>query len=626
MLNYFKTLSWPKLNKLLGVLILIYIIFVFGICLFKYFTFGYNGLDLAIYNQVFYNSSLGNFFQFTIHPTSYLGDHLELLIFFLVPFYAVFKSPLTLLLIQILFISLAAIPLYLIAKKHLKPLPALLIIFLYLFNPATININIFEFHVLALVPFFIFWTFYFYDQNKFWPFLGFTFLSLLVREDVAFVVFMFGIIALLDKKKLKWILTPIILASTYFFLALKIIAHFSSADKYKFLIYYKWLGQSPAEISVNFFLKFPLVLKHVLTIANFELVLGFLLVFLFIPLYRPKYLLLSLGMFMQLILGPTSGELILKTHYGSIFLAAFSLAAIFSLSKLLTSQKFLNLWQKYKDVVILILVVGFVYNFLVLGPLIPFIKGLTTTDYQEVKLKKEFIQKIPKNASLATTFDLIANLSSRPRLYSLHYLFLGKEQYMLKDFPIPADLQYILINFEDFSAYSTLYEKSLPEIYNQGAANLRKLLAENNFKLQKIDQNLALWQKNSLPPEISLYQIYKDKTPKIENPHNQNLNSQIKFLGTNKKDKITSLYFQALTKTDKNYFIQINNELYPLGYGLYPTSEWQPQQIIELNFFNLPPIKNASILNLTGGLELNGLGSNYVVWDKKEILGEINLN
>jgi uncharacterized membrane protein len=626
MLNYFKTLNFQKLNKLLGILILIYIVLVFGICFFKYFTFDYNGLDLAIYNQVFYNSSLGNFFQFTIHPTSYLGDHLELLIFFLVPFYAVFKSPLTLLLIQILFISLAAIPLYLIAKKYLKPLPALLIFLLYLFNPATININIFEFHILALVPFFIFWTFYFYDQNKFWPFLGLSFLSLLMREDVAFVIFMFGIIALLDKKKLKWILTPIILSSTYFFLALKIISYFSSANKYKFLIYYKWLGQTPLELFTNFFLKFPLVLKHVLTIANFELILGFLLVFLFIPLYQPKYLLLSLGMFMQIILGPTSGELILKTHYGSIFLAAFSLATIFSLSKLLTSQKFLNFWQKYKDVVILILVVGFVYNFLVLGPLIPLIKGLTTTDYQEVKLKKEFLQEIPKNASLATTFDLIANLSSRPKLYSLHYLFLGKEQYMLKDFPIPADLQYILINFEDFSAYSALYEKSLPEIYYQGDDNLRKLLAEKNFKLIKAEQNLGLWQKNSSALEISLYQIYDKIQPKIENLASQNLNSQIEFLGSNKKEKITSLYFQALTKIEKNYFIQINDGLYPLGYGLYPTSEWRPQQIIELNFFNLPPIKNARILNSTGGLELNGLGSNYVVWDKKEILGEINLN
>jgi len=626
MLNYFKTLNFQKLNKLLGILILIYIVLVFGICLFKYFTFSYNGLDLAIYNQVFYNSSLGKFFQFTIHPTSYLGDHFELLIFFLIPFYSIFKSPISLLLIQTLFFALSAIPLYLIAKKHLKPLPALLMILLYLFNPATLNINIFEFHMLALAPFFIFWIFYFYDQNKFWPYLGFSFLSLMVREDVAFVIFMFGIIALLDKKKLKWIFTPLILASAYFFLALKIIAYFSSADKYKFLIYYKWLGQSPAEIFVNFFLKFPLVLKHVLTIANFEFVLGFLLIFLFIPLYRPKYLLLSLGMFMQLILGPAGGELILKTHYGSIFLAAFSLASIFSLAKLSAGQKFLKFWPKFNDVVVLIVIVGFVYNLLLLGPFIPFIKSLHTTDYAQVKLKKEFLREIPRHSSLAAPFDLIANSSSREKLYSVHYLFLGKEQYMLKTYPIPDDLQYVFIDFNDFSAYSALYETSLPEIYYQGDDNLRKLLAEKNFKLIKAEQNLGLWQKNSSALEISLYQIYNKTQPKIENLANQNLNSQIEFLGYNKKENLTSLYFQALTKIEKNYFIQFNQDLYPLGFGLYPTSTWQPQKIIQLNFYDLPSIKTAQILNLTGGLELNGLASNYVVWDKKELIGQINLD
>jgi len=626
MLNYFKTLTWPKLNKLLFLLIIIYIVLVFGICIFKYFTFEYNGLDLAIFNQVFYNSSLGKFFQFTIHPTSYLGDHFELLIFFLVPFYSIFKSPITLLLIQTLFFALSAIPLYLIAKKHLKPLPALLIILLYLFNPATLNINIFEFHMLALAPFFIFWTFYFYDQNKFWPYLVFSFLSLMVREDVAFVIFMFGLIALLDKKKLKWILTPLILASAYFFVALKIIAYFSSAEKYKFLIYYKWLGQSPLEIFINFFLKFPLVLKHVLTIANFEFGLGFLLIFLFIPLYRPKYLLLSLGMFMQLVLGPPGGELILKTHYGAIFLAAFSLAGIFSLAKISANQKFFKFWLKFNDVVVVIITVGFVYNFLLIGPLIPFIKSLFATDYEQVKLKKEFLLEIPRPASLAAPFDLIANLSSREKLYSVHYLFLGKEQYMMKTYPIPDDLEYILINFEDFSAYSALYETSLAEIYYQGDDNLRKLLAERNFKLIKVKQNLALWQKNSSAPEISLYQIYEKNQPQIENLKNQILNSQIEFLGYNKKENVTSLYFQALTKIEKNYFIQLNDNLYPLGFGLYPTSAWQPQEIIQLNFYDLPSIKTAQLLNLTGGLELNGLASNYVVWDKKELIGEFNLD
>ena len=128
MINYFKNLTWPKINKLLLIFLAVYFVFVLLICLFKYFTFSYNGLDLAIFNQVFYNSSLGHFFNFTIHPTSYLGDHFELIIFFLVPFYSVVKSPLTLLVMQIFFLALTIIPIYLISKKYLSPLQTLLVI------------------------------------------------------------------------------------------------------------------------------------------------------------------------------------------------------------------------------------------------------------------------------------------------------------------------------------------------------------------------------------------------------------------------------------------------------------------------------------------------------------------
>ena len=45
----------------------------------------------------------------------------------------------------------------------------------------------------------------FYQNNHFKAFLVLAGLSLLIREDVAFVIFMFGLVAFWDKKKLKWI-------------------------------------------------------------------------------------------------------------------------------------------------------------------------------------------------------------------------------------------------------------------------------------------------------------------------------------------------------------------------------------------------------------------------------------
>ncbi|MCX6745530.1 MAG: DUF2079 domain-containing protein [Candidatus Parcubacteria bacterium] len=624
MLNYFKNLSWPKLNKLLLVLIVLYFVLVFGLCLFKYFTFQYNALDLAIYNQVFYNSSLGNFFQMTIHPTSYLGDHLEFLVFFLVPFYALFKSPLTLLFGQTFFLALAVIPLYLIAKKYLTPMQTLLLLILYLFNPIVWNINLFEFHILALAPFFLGWTFYFYDQNKFSFFLIFSVLSLFIKEDIAFVIFMFGVLALLDKKKLKWILTPLILSTLYFFTALKIISFFSANQKYKFLGYYKWLGQNPQDIFMNFFLKFPLVLSHALTIYNFEFVLGILLVFLFLPLFKPRYLLLGLGMFMELILGPAAGELILRTHYGAIFLFAGCLSVLFAFKSFPLNKKFTHYWDNYKEMILLIFFIGLIYNFLVLGPFLPFLNQVKNLDWQGIHLKNEFIKEVPKTASVIAPYRLITQLSSRPQVYSLNYVFQGKQQYGIGDYIIPKDTQYLLIDFDDFLTYHVQYDPEIRDYYFKGDDNLRKLLTDNNFVLKKVQQNLALWQKDFSPAQNNLYEVLKQE-PKFKNQL-EKINEQIEFLGLEKNDEVTSLYFKALSPIAENYFLLFNNHLYPLGYGLYPTSEWQAGQIIKQNFFNLPAINEFKVINLKGQLKLNGLGSTYESLSQLNDLGTIILN
>src|SRR4030042_6270726 len=106
-----------KNQKILWWAIIVYFVIFSAICIWKYFQFGYNGLDLAIFNQVFYNSASGNLFHFTIHPQSYLGDHFEPVLLLILPFYYFFQHPISLLVLQTLILALTAWPIYLIAKK-----------------------------------------------------------------------------------------------------------------------------------------------------------------------------------------------------------------------------------------------------------------------------------------------------------------------------------------------------------------------------------------------------------------------------------------------------------------------------------------------------------------------------
>jgi len=186
-------------TTILVVAILFYSSLFFGISAWKYNTFSYNSLDLAIFNQVFYNSSHGRLFQLSIHEPTYLGDHLTPIILILLPFYSIFRSPLTLLLLQTLILALSAWPIYLIANKVLKSrVWSLMMGLVWLFNPLAQNANLFEFHLLPFAVFFLLWAYYFYLKKSWKIFSLFIFLSLLVREDVSLVVFMFGVLIVIQ--------------------------------------------------------------------------------------------------------------------------------------------------------------------------------------------------------------------------------------------------------------------------------------------------------------------------------------------------------------------------------------------------------------------------------------------
>ncbi|MEA2064868.1 MAG: hypothetical protein U9O66_01045, partial [Patescibacteria group bacterium] len=62
-----------------------------------------------------------------------------------------------------------------------------------------------------------------------------------------------------------------------------------------------------------------------------------------------------------------------------------------------------------------------------------------------------------------------------------------------------------------------------------------------------------------------------------------------------------SLFWQTIQNLDKNYQLQLEiidnsdeivwQKIYPLAYGIYPTSEWKKNEIIQTNYWFLIPEK-----------------------------------
>jgi len=602
--------------KIIWILIISFILFFSLTNFWKYYSFEYNALDLGIFNQVFYNTSHGRLFEFTIHPHSYLGDHFEIFILFLTPFYLIFRHPLVLLFLQTIFLGLSAYLLYLITKDKISKNLSLLFVFAFLANPFIHNIDLYEFHILPFAIFFIFLTYIFYERKKYGWFILFLIISLTIREDVALVVLMLGVLAIIQKKGFKWILPPFVLGTIWFVAVMQLTGYFSGYGHYKYILYYGWLGNDYLSIINNFFAHPLGVLKHISTWHNLSFIIGIFLPFGFLPLLKPKYLIPTALVFFQIIFLTQTGEGALNIHYVALFIPFLFISLVFVFKEIFyggRKSKIINFFYKESVYFLTIFFVVTIYCSLVMGPVIPVLKNMLNykKTNQEIVLKNAFVNSVPRETPIAAGYDFISKLSSRKNIYSLHYEYLGKKQYSDEKYTIPNDAEYIIFNLNDFILYKHIYAKT-----KGGAERIRKLLSSRNFGIQEIIDNFVIWKKNT-PSSRLLYTL--NPTVTTINKNNVKLSESIEFLGcqglnNNKNNELQltdvkfngknykilplSFFWQALNETNDNYELRLNlksngrivyNKIYPMAGGLYPTSEWKAGELIQTNYWFLMP-------------------------------------
>jgi uncharacterized membrane protein len=123
--------------------------------------------------------------------------------------YYVFPDPVTLLIIQSAVLAISIVPLYYIAfdQTGVKSL-SLLIVGLYLSNPALHGIARYDFHVESFLPLFIFLTYYSYHKGRAWLFYLSMALMLMTIEYSAIIGLGIAFSTWLDKRRLdKYVFT-----------------------------------------------------------------------------------------------------------------------------------------------------------------------------------------------------------------------------------------------------------------------------------------------------------------------------------------------------------------------------------------------------------------------------------
>ena len=251
-------LKVPSLLKrktvvLLCVAILLYISIFSYLAILKHYAFKSTTWDLGIYEQVLWSTAnSGRVFWYTpeiaINPSgSFFGIHFSPFLFLVLPVYAIFQYTETLLILQVVFLALAAVPLYkLVLLERRSHRQALAFASVYLAYPPIFEMIFFDFHVQSFLPFLFFFAFYYFKKEQWGRFLLFVVLSLMVIEFVPLIVVFFGLYGLwVNRRKLSqfvrasnfrefffdrpvlFSIITIVLGTAWFFIAVSITSTFN---------------------------------------------------------------------------------------------------------------------------------------------------------------------------------------------------------------------------------------------------------------------------------------------------------------------------------------------------------------------------------------------------------------
>jgi uncharacterized membrane protein len=295
------------------------------------------GFDLALEEQVLWNTAHGRFLATsTLERTDIdLGrDVIPLQLLLVVP-YRLFPSPYTILFLQTLAVGLAVIPLYVLARYKLGPgaAVALALGFLGYVPLHFLSLHEFQPRAFALGP--LFAAFYFLERERRLGFVVALAACLATRSDVAMVVAMIGVYALLRRKPSFFGSLGLALGAGWFLLALFVVVpHFNRGGHFQYFSLYANLGSSPAEAAKNVLTRPALLLKTAATPQKEEFLDRIYGPLAFLPWLRPEGLLVAAPNLALSLLGSETALSDIRYQYGTMLYGTAFVGTVYALAML----------------------------------------------------------------------------------------------------------------------------------------------------------------------------------------------------------------------------------------------------------------------------------------------------
>jgi len=171
----------------------------------KYLSNNTPTYDFGIFCQMF------SYMRSTLQPLttverngllSHFSVHMSLIYYLVLPFYAVFPSPVTVQLMQVFALGSAAVPLYFLCRRAgFSNLTIVTLSVAVMFHPALFGGGSYDFHENCFLVPLLLWMFYFFEKEKYIPMAVFAALVCTVKEDAPVYIIFFALWMFFARKK-----------------------------------------------------------------------------------------------------------------------------------------------------------------------------------------------------------------------------------------------------------------------------------------------------------------------------------------------------------------------------------------------------------------------------------------
>lgn len=462
----------------LTLLTFVYVLLCTVVQALRFESFHANAYDLGFVDQAIWSSSTGNFLKCTIcKGGSYLGEHFSPVLALLSPFYLFNPSVYWLFFFNSVLIASGAMLLFFIAKHLNQKLETicLLVLLYFLYQPLR-SANLFDFREDVFYIPVLFGAILFLLKDKMLPFFAFLGASFFIKENAPLVGLLFSVYFANQKDWKKAAALAVISLLVFGFLNAHLIPMFAgSTTKTVMASRLSLLGTNAKEIFYNLVFhpinSFIVIGKILVTKKSLKYL--YLVLFPFIPFifFKPQFkpiFFLAVGSFFILVNLVITQQTI-GFHYELILVPfLFTFAA-------LNFKKLENKFGQSKTYTLCLFLFLCVFG---RSPVI------ALQDYRELPEHvciKEELQRVPKNASIATQTGLQPFLTHRS-----HAAILKSAKKVKEDF--------VVVSFAPgVSTYATPIESYDWKTLDQ---NYREILHK---------PYLSIWCKNGINCELKGY-------------------------------------------------------------------------------------------------------------------------